>query len=122
MTTHVFVYGTLRRGEGNHRLLVDARFVRETRTVPAFTLCDLGAYPALLEGGGTSVLGEVYEVTRAELAALDRLEGHPTFYRREPIELEDGAVVEAYLLPEARAWSGRVITSGDWKSRQGGAA
>lgn len=126
MITRVFVYGTLRRGEGNHRLLVGARFVGEARTEPSFTLCDLGAYPAMLEGGATSIVGEVYEVDERTLDALDRLEGHPRYYRRAPIALADGESVEAYLLPADRAWGPtRTIDGGDWRMRaprNGGAA
>jgi gamma-glutamylcyclotransferase (GGCT)/AIG2-like uncharacterized protein YtfP len=118
MITRVFVYGTLRRGEGNHRLLAGARCVGAARTAPAFTLRDLGAYPAMLAGGATSVVGEVYEVDELTLDVLDRLEGHPRFYRREPIALADGAHVEAYLLPADRAWGlTRTIESGDWRAR-----
>ena len=40
--------------------------------------------------GQLTVTGEVYEAT---LAALDRREGHPRWYRRTPVTLEDGAVV-----------------------------
>src|SRR5690606_19616506 len=103
MSYRVFVYGTLRRGEANHRLLERATFLREARTIPAFSLRDLGAFPGLFAGGHTPVVGEVYEVDAATLARLDRLEGHPSFYRREPIALDDGERVEAYLLPAERA-------------------
>lgn len=118
MTNRVFVYGTLRRGEHNHRLLESARFVGEGHTPPSFTLRDLGAYPALVDGGSTRVVGEIYEVEGVTLSALDRLEDHPRLYRREQIALDDGERVEAYLLPADRAW-GRFqnIESGDWRER-----
>lgn len=41
----MFVYGTLRRGEGNHHLLATARFVRDARTAPLYTLFALDGYP-----------------------------------------------------------------------------
>lgn len=118
MNTRVFVYGTLLRDEPNHYILERACFVREARTPAVFTLRDLGAFPALLADGSTAVLGEVYEVDAATLARLDRLEGHPRFYQRTPIALDDGEPVEAYVMAPERAWSERIITNGDWRRRE----
>ncbi len=115
--TRVFVYGTPLAGEPNHRLLVNARLVAEARTKPAFELRDLGAFPGLVSGGEHAVAGEVYEVDGPTLAALDRLEGHPRFYRRSRIALEDGAVVETYLLPPEQVEGRPVIDSGSWRAR-----
>jgi gamma-glutamylcyclotransferase (GGCT)/AIG2-like uncharacterized protein YtfP len=113
----VFVYGTLRAGEGNHRLLAGAGFVGLARTEPAFRMFDLGAYPAVAPGGSTEIEGEVYEVDDAMLARLDRLEGHPTFYTRTPIALADGSEAEAYLMRAARLRGYAEIPSGDWLAR-----
>ncbi len=118
MSYRVFVYGTLLQGEPNHYILEHACFVREARTPAVFTLCDLGSFPALLADGSTAVLGEVYEVDAATLARLDRLEGHPRLYRRTPITLDDGEPVEAYVMAPGRAWSERIITNGDWRTRE----
>jgi gamma-glutamylcyclotransferase (GGCT)/AIG2-like uncharacterized protein YtfP len=113
MNHHVFVYGTLLRGEPNHRKMSGARFVREARTEPAFTLVDLGPFPALREGGATVVVGELYEVSDAKLAELDLFEGVPRLYERVLVRLEDGEVVNAYV--QRGAFRTRdVIASGDW--------
>ena len=117
-TTRVFVYGTLLRGEGNHDLLADAELVGPARTLPRFTLHDLGAFPGLVEGGTHAVLGEVYLVGRDTLARLDRLEGHPSFYRRVAVTLEDGTSVETYVLPRERVASCPVISSGSWRAHR----
>lgn len=114
----IFVYGTLLKGGGNHRLLTTARFAGAARTAPAFELRDLGGCPGLVLGGTQAVMGEVYEVDEPTLAALDRLEGHPRFYRRSSIALEDGAVAEAYLLPAHRVEGCRVISSGSWRAHR----
>jgi gamma-glutamylaminecyclotransferase len=116
--TRVFVYGTLLAGEPNHRLLTGARLVAEARTKPAFELRDLGPFPGLVSGGAHAVAGEVYEVDEATLAALDRLEGHPRFYRRTRIALEDGAAVETYLLAPEQVEGRPVIASGNWRSHR----
>jgi gamma-glutamylaminecyclotransferase len=112
----VFVYGTLREEEVNHDLLVRARFVAEARTEPCFDLFDLGAFPAMSTGGETAVLGEVYAVDDATLARLDRLEGHPSFYQRTRIRLDDGREVQTYLMDRARMRGRVLIASGDWRA------
>lgn len=117
-TTRVFVYGTLLAGERNHRLLVGATLVGEARTSPTFTLHDLGAFPGLVRGGTHAVAGEVYEVNALTLAALDRLEGHPDFYQRMRLELEDGTTVQTYLLRPAQVEGCPAIASGSWKRHQ----
>ena len=112
--TRVFVYGTLRAGEPNHHLLDHHALVGEALTEPAFELISLGAFPAMIAGGTTAVVGEVYEVDPVTLAALDRLEGHPRFYQRTVIRLEGGDEVLAYLLSPEQAQGRTRIPSGDW--------
>lgn len=114
----MFVYGTLLAGEPNHALLSRARHAGAARTRPEFELVDLGAFPAMVAGGATAVVGEVYEVDAGTLAALDRLEGHPEFYRREPVDLEGGERALTYLLDAAQAAGAPRIASGDWRAHR----
>ena len=100
----VFVYGTLRAGEPNHYLLDHHDLVARARTEAAFELVSLGAFPAMIAGGATAVVGEVYEIDPVTLAALDRLEGHPRFYQRTAIRLEDDYVSTRHA---------RIAASGD---------
>lgn len=111
--SRVFVYGSLRHGGALNGALSTAEFIGTTKTHPQYSLYSLGAFPALIAGGNTSVVGEVYEVTPRVLADLDRIEGHPHFYVRTPIELEDGTNAEVYLLPEEPRGC-EVVASGDW--------
>ena len=97
MTTRdLFVYGTLMRGERNHRLLAEAEFVGEARTVAGFTMIDLGAFPGVVAHGEGVVVGELFRVDAETLLAVDRLEGHPRFYRRTEIELAGGGRYRAH--------------------------
>ncbi len=95
----MFVYGTLLRGQRNHSYLLGSVFMGAARTEPSYTLVSLGAFPELRETGVTAVPGELYSVEPSILADLDRLEGHPGFYRRGTVQLEDGRVASTYFLP-----------------------
>jgi gamma-glutamylcyclotransferase (GGCT)/AIG2-like uncharacterized protein YtfP len=118
------VYGTLLSGGPNHHLLAGSQSAGPVRTSASFELVDLGEYPALVPGGGTAVCGELYFVTDEVKTVLDDLEGHPDFYKRTTITLEDGWEAEAYLLDRSRvstfepsqATRPRVIAQGDWRA------
>jgi gamma-glutamylcyclotransferase (GGCT)/AIG2-like uncharacterized protein YtfP len=72
----------------------------------------------MVSGAAGAVIGEVYEVDAATLAARDRVEGHLWFYTRTRIALEDGTIVEAYLLSPEQVSGRRVILSGDWRAHR----
>lgn len=82
----VGVYGTLRKGYGNHRLLATAPFLGEGATADKYRMTARGI-PFMLQGanaeGGHNVVLETYAVSN--MKAMDSLEGHPTFYKREQI-------------------------------------
>lgn len=115
----VFVYGTLMRGEHNHGLLFGSRFVSTSFTQPEFELVNLGDFPALIpaegEDAGFAICGEVYAVDKMILEILDEVEDHPRFYRRVPVELADGLLVQAYILSQHQAAFYPRIESGDWR-------
>jgi len=127
--TLLFVYGTLKRGYANHALLSSGHFIGKAKThekygfylgpdtydtkaphIPyLFTNLKPGDCPV-------QVQGEVWEVGTPTLVQLDRLEGHPEWYRRikAPIRLFSKEMVSAYTYflsenPEARL---RPIESG----------
>lgn len=81
----VFVYGSLKRGGSNHGLLREADF-EGTLEVEGLEMWDTGrGFPACVPGDGV-VEGEVYRVDDATLAAVDRLEGHPSMYERRRVD------------------------------------
>jgi len=114
MMSKIFVYGSLRQGGGLHECLATSKYLNTVRTKPEYKLYSLGAFPGLVAGGTTAVVGEVYDVTPEVLARLDRVEGHPNFYCRTTIILQDDTEVQAYLLPNNIHWSNNLIDSGDW--------
>lgn len=111
----VFVYGTLRKGFGNHGLLAAAKFICNAVSLSKFKMIASGI-PYVSKEPVSNIIGEVYEVTDDELSSLDRLEGHPNWYYREPINLkniETGEELEAEIYFNDGG-KGQLIESGDY--------
>jgi gamma-glutamylcyclotransferase (GGCT)/AIG2-like uncharacterized protein YtfP len=104
----VFVYGSLKRGFRNHRLLAANEFVGAGITEPRYRLINLGPYPAMIETGAEplSVTGELYRIDEATLASLDRLEEEGTLYQRivAPITTLDGGACDQRMVTVS-AWT-----------------
>jgi gamma-glutamylcyclotransferase (GGCT)/AIG2-like uncharacterized protein YtfP len=112
---NLFVYGTLLSGQESHHVLAGAKLIGPAQTSPAFTLYDLGPYPAMVAGGETSVHGELFVVNEVHLAILDDFEGAPQLFHRARIDLADGRTATTYLwTAEPR---GTVIAGGDYRLR-----
>lgn len=116
----VFVYGTLRRGGTHHWRMDGAEFVANG-TIRG-RMYRFGWYPGLIadENGG-EIIGEVYQVGPAQLAALDEFEGlsageiQGSEYRRVRVAVSGGDPATAWIWE----WLGPVdeatrITGGDW--------
>lgn len=84
------VYGTLKRGYHNHRLIEGAglqffgsMYTREAK----FTLQGGRGFPIVRDGGDQHIMCELYQFDEfKDIAAIDRLEGYPSWYNRRPIE------------------------------------
>lgn len=70
----LFVYGTLMRGQPGHAHLGEAVFLGPHRSEPRFRMLVVSWYPAIIDGD-QSIEGEVFEVSRRQLEALDAYEG-----------------------------------------------
>ncbi|XP_060077250.1 putative gamma-glutamylcyclotransferase CG2811 [Ylistrum balloti] len=101
----VFVYGALQRGQPNSHLFDNTKdghykYLGVGITVKKYPLVIASRFniPFMLhvEDSGNRIKGEVYDVNEPVLDALDELEGHPNFYRREviPVTCEDGSTLE----------------------------
>ena len=71
---HVFVYGTLRRGQANDIMALQPAPAWVGRASVHGTLYDLGRYPGVVLGGTALVRGEVYEIAPALEEKLDEIE------------------------------------------------
>ncbi len=115
----VFVYGTLRSGHANHRLLAGARYLGRAVTKARYALgeeCGPEPVPYVVkEPPLARIAGEVYEVGAAMLADLDVFEEHPGVYRREEVTvLLEGSTERRAWLYFARSRHGHLVPGGDW--------
>lgn len=122
MTHAVFVYGSLRSGEGNNGLLRSSMLVGDAAVYGV--LYSLGGFPGLRldDLAPTWVQGEVWTVDDETLERLDRLEGvSHGFYRRVrvSVELLAGTSAEAwvYEINERHIRGCSRVASGDWSLR-----
>ncbi len=74
-TVFLFAYGTLKRGEPGHELMVGARFV-STVMKTGLKWVRGTDYPSAVEGDTLDyVVGEIWEVAVGDLPLLDEYEG-----------------------------------------------
>jgi len=123
---HVFVYGTLRRGEINdierlaRRLMLSPPLLLGEAHVRG-RLVDFGDWPGLVEDGDARILGEVYVVDDPLLAAMDAVEEYDpdggSLFVRRPVDLQvAGQALCCHYYPiEPRLMGGAVpIDHDDW--------
>jgi gamma-glutamylcyclotransferase (GGCT)/AIG2-like uncharacterized protein YtfP len=106
----VFVYGSLKRGFGNHDCLNGSEFLGSAVTEhDCYTMHSFGAFPAVSAADDNPshfIAGELYLVSRSTLEVLDRLEGNGHFYTRRLVNVQTNnrQIVEAwmYLVPHSQ--------------------
>ena len=91
-----YVYGTLKKGYGNHHILANSTFLGTEILTFKGRMYDVG-FPVLMKSREKiSVEGELYNVDTATFRRLDRLESEGTMYKRRRKRLEDGRMVYYY--------------------------
>src|SRR5690606_30002718 len=122
-SVQVLVYGSLRQGMGNdiHRFAQNcsAKMVKKGTTTSKGLMRSLGGFPAIsfptAKLSEHNSVGEAYEIgssTEEMMAALERLEGYPTFSDRKEIETEFGPAW-VYFFHEDRE-NLPPVEDGDW--------
>lgn len=103
----VFVYGTL-KGANHVRGLSQfpgAKFIAHATTTEAqYRMMDLGAFPAVMCGGDSDIIGEVWEVDDDTFEILDHIEGYPTFYNRKIVQTNAGDAWMYYFVEETEIY------------------
>jgi len=119
MTNRVAVYGSLRQGHGNNRLLQrgDAKYICTTKTANKYGMFSLGGFPFVsLKSDFTPIVVEVYEVSDSCLSSLDMLEGYRkdghSFYNRSTVKLVDCEDALIYHIDDRT--NEIPVNNGDW--------
>jgi len=117
----VFVYGTLRKGEGNHHYLKEAEQI-EKRAWVYGKLYDTGyGYPGLIPDPRCKVFGEIFLIDDEEFKKLDLLEDYKegaadNLYTRMIYQVhgeKEGHHAWVYIY-EQKVNENMLIESGDW--------
>lgn len=107
----VFVYGTLKKGFRNHHFLED--FKGEKAFAPGIDLHKGEAPFPYAKRGESTAIGELYEIDDETFKMLDKLEGHPSFYRREETRIVgDGIDTTAWIYLYSHADQYPAISNG----------
>jgi len=124
----VFVYGTLKSGYGNNRVITgngggfklnDAQTLEGT-----FKMYGHGMpfpYASVDHADGGMIIGEVYRTTLEAFVRCDSLEGYPSFYNRKIIEVvtPNGQTCEAWIyFSESEHREETRIMSGNFDDRE----
>lgn len=107
----VVVYGSLKKGFHNSSLLEDCTCLSNEVTFQG-DMFSLGAFPFCTKGGNNTIYGEMYEVDDSVMSNLDKLEGHPEFYRREVVETSEGPAWVYFIY--SSEYDGVPVPSGRW--------
>lgn len=121
----VFVYGTLKKGFGNHTHYLGSSKFLSAAAIEGI-MFHLGGFPAInLSEKFSRIHGELYEVTWDQILRMDQLEGvGRDFYDRiearvEPYGIKAGEalpIVWTYVFPRDRAAKEAfVVPSGTWQ-------
>lgn len=88
----LFVYGSLKKGFDNNRILNKAIYISKAQTVRKFAMyrSEEGDYPYLVKNKSLYVIsGEIYKIKRKDLMQkIDLFEGSPDYYLRESINVK----------------------------------
>lgn len=115
--SQLFVYASLLAGEPDHGLLGGAELLGASMTAPRYALYELGVYGALVEGGETAVVGELYLVADAVLVRIDVARQVPLLFQRCAVQLADGSEAQAYCMSSEGVRGKRRLRHGDWRRR-----
>lgn len=111
----VAVYGSLRKGLHNHRLLTTSEMIG-TDELENFSMFSLGPFPFITpEEAENKIAVEVYEVNEEVFASLDRLEGYPSFYNRQEVDTKHGKCWIYFMEKDTSYGKHIPVESGDWK-------
>lgn len=116
----IAVYGTLKKGFGNHRILESSKFLGTDNTKETFEMYSFGGFPAIVEGGDKHIFIEVYSTSDENvLRRLDQLEGfrekdsENNFYDKKEIDTRFGKA-NIYYIKNISKYGVKKIDKNNW--------
>lgn len=123
---YMFVYGTLRKGEVNHKIIQGASCLHEQAYVQGLLFDTEYGYPGLIENEKLeNVYGELYSLPESLLSSIDELEGYregrkDNLYDRviRPVTTDIGKVEAIVYLYNDASHLTKAVDYQDWKVYQ----
>jgi len=104
------VYGTLKQGHPNHRVIEDSEYLGQD-TIEGWAMYSLGYFPCIVPMKLSGrIIVEVYKLE--SLKSADALEGYPRFYDRTKVTTKYGEAW-VYFMREAPRGA-KLIENGEW--------
>ncbi|HSO57954.1 MAG TPA: gamma-glutamylcyclotransferase family protein [Paenisporosarcina sp.] len=117
----LFVYGTLLRKESNHQVLKGAMLLYTGGMLQAKMYDTGNGYPAIELAGGSTIVGDIYEIPDHMWVDLDDLEGYTgnsttDLYSKEIVKVQtvDGLIEAVVYTICDESMKVNEILSGDW--------
>jgi gamma-glutamylcyclotransferase (GGCT)/AIG2-like uncharacterized protein YtfP len=111
----LFIYGTIKRGQCRADVMTGQKFLGSAKLVPMYKMFNLGQFPALVKmpglDNGPMIEGELWEVDEDCIRRLDMIEGTPSFYRRQEVQVAGQEVESLYV--ESYLYQGDISDSED---------
>ena len=118
---HIFVYGTLRKGDSNDITKLTPAPVYIGNSMIKGNMYHLGGYPGVTLGGADHIMGEVYAITEPLERLLDGIESEypaqANEYAKREITIvmdEQSLICIVYEINAAYIKDKPHIMSGDW--------
>lgn len=94
----LFTYGSLRKGEWNHKYLEHSKFLGTGHLKGYYNTHSMGL-PIIKEDEDSMCYGEIYEIDERTLNGIDRLEGNGHLYKRKlsDIMIDDESTISAIV-------------------------
>ncbi|HEY1020776.1 MAG TPA: gamma-glutamylcyclotransferase [Flavisolibacter sp.] len=123
------VYGTLRHGWGNNRILCmpggkpngGVEYMGIMKTEPRFNMYSLGGFPGVAEGGNTAIVIEVFKVSDESIIdSVNNLEGYSgmrghrsNWYDTVEVQTPWGTA-NMFTMNKLNEGGRAIVASGDW--------
>jgi len=116
--TYFFVYGSLRRGEYNYRMIEKVSEFKGMTSINGYKLISLGYYPCVVKSNNKEdkVIGEVFLINDIDaIKNIDYMELNSGYKRvKQKVVMGSGDEVEVLFYEFKRPVLAPFVESGDW--------